>query len=149
MEAELPMKRILLIAVFLLLTGITFGQAVKDNKANKGIVVKTAVVEGDTIPMIEFPPTVINDYIHVMTPTERWEWERLVYNVKKVYPYAKLAGIKFREFSILVKSAKTEQERHRLMKKSEKELKAEFEGQLKDLSHSSGKILDVFLPVIT
>ncbi|NWJ50283.1 MAG: DUF4294 domain-containing protein [Bacteroidetes bacterium] len=135
------MKRILLIAVFLLLTGIIFGQEVKESKPNKGFVVKTAVVDGDTIPSIEVPPTVINDYIHIMSPSERWEWERLVRNVKKVYPYAKLAGIKFREYNAIVKAANSEQEKHRLMKKAEKELKAEFEGQLKDLTVSQGKIL--------
>ena len=141
MEAELPMKRILLITVFLLLTGISFGQQAKESKPNKGFVVRTAVVDGDTIPTVEFPPAIINDFIHIMNPSERWEWERLVYNVKKVYPYAKLAGIKFREFSTIVKTAKNEQEKRKLMKKAEKELKAEFEGQLKDLSVNQGKIV--------
>lgn len=142
MEAELPMKRILLISFLLLLTGITFGQAVKDDKPHKGgFVVKTAVVDGDTIPKIELPPAVINDFIHIMNPLERWQWERLVYNVRKVYPYAKMAGAKFREYNAIVKTAKTDQEKHRLMKKAEKELKAEFEGQLKELTVTQGKIL--------
>jgi ABC-type sulfate transport system substrate-binding protein len=141
MEAELPMKRILLISLFLLLTGFSFGQAVKDSKPNKGFVVKTTVVDGDTIPSIELPPAIINDFVHLMTPSERWEWERLVRNVRKVYPYAKMAGAKFKEYNAIVKAAHSEQEKRRLMKKAEVELKAEFEGQLKDLTVTQGKIL--------
>ena len=135
------MNRILLLLLFFLLTLLSFGQEKKEGKPNKGFVVKTTVVDGDTIPTIDLPPVAISEMIHVMSPLERWEWERLVRNVKKVYPYAKLAGQKFKEYNNIVLAAKDEQEKHRLMKKAEKELKAEFEGQLRDLTVTQGKIL--------
>ncbi len=135
------MNRILLIFFFMLLTVISFGQEHKDNKHPKGFVVRTTVVDGDTIPSIDIAPVTINENIHIMSPYERWQWERLVRNVKKVYPYAKIAGVKFREYNNIIKAAHSEQEKHRLMKKAEKELKAEFEGQLKELTVTQGKIL--------
>ena len=136
------MKRVLFFSILLLLlTTFSFGQEMKDGKLVKGVVCKTIIVDGDTIPLIELPPFEIKDYVHVMTAQERWVWDRFVYNVKTVYPYAKLAGVKFKEYNTILISAKNEAEKKKLMKKAEKELKDKFENQLKNLTITQGKIL--------
>ena len=127
--------------MFLFLSSLSFGQELKDGKLVKGIVCKTTIVEGDTIPSIVLPPFEIHDYVHEMGPVERWYWDRLVYNVKKVYPYAKLAGVKLKEYNTVLIAAKNETEKKRLMRQAEKELKDKFEGQLRDLNITQGKIL--------
>ncbi|MDP4289635.1 MAG: DUF4294 domain-containing protein [Bacteroidota bacterium] len=131
----------LFFSMFLFLTSLTLAQEIKDGKVSKGIVCKTAVVDGDTIPLIELPASQIDDYVHVMSPIEKWYWDRLVYNVKAVYPYAKLAGIKFREFDAILRSTKSEAEKKKVLKIAEKDLKARFENQLKNLTITQGKIL--------
>ena len=135
------MKCALFFSMFLFLSTFLFGQEFKDGKLIKGFVCKTTIVEGDTIPFFELPPFIIHDYVHVMSPLERWNWERLVYNVKKVYPYAKLAGLKLRDYNKILLAAKNVAEKNRLMRKAEKELKAEFETPLKNLTINQGKIL--------
>lgn len=135
------MKFALFFSMFLFLSSFSFGQEFKDGKLVKGIVCKTTIVDGDTIPMFEAPPFEIRDFVHVMTPQERWLWDRLVYNVKVVYPYAKLAGIKLKEYNKILLAAKNETEKKRLMKNAEKSLKAEFEKPLKNLNITQGKIL--------
>lgn len=135
------MKYALFFSIFLFLSSFSFGQELKDGKLVKGIVCKTTVVEGDTIPLIEMAPFEIRESVHVMGPIERWYWDRLVYNVKKVYPYAKLAGIKLKEYNSVLVAAKNETEKRRLMRQAEKELKDKFEGQLRDLNITQGKIL--------
>lgn len=135
------MKRTLLFSMFLLLSTFSFGQVLNDGKLEKGYVCKSIIIDGDTIPLIELPPFEIVDNIHVMSPTEKWYWDRLVYNVKTVLPYAKLAGMKLREYNSILISAKNETEKKKLMKQAEKELKAQFGKQIMDLTFSQGEIL--------
>jgi hypothetical protein len=127
--------------MFLLLSIYAIGQEVKDSKLEKGYVCKTIVINGDTIPLIDLPPFEINESVHMMTPTERWYWDRLVYNVKVVLPYAKLAGVKLKEYNTVLLSARNENDKKRLMKLAEKDLKDKFEGQLRNLTITQGKIL--------
>ncbi len=55
-------------------------------------------------------------------------------NVKIVYPYAKLAGIKLREYEDLLINAETDKERKQIMKQAEKEINEEYGGELKELT---------------
>jgi len=66
---------------------------------------------------------------------------KLVYHVKKVYPYARLAGIKLNEYEEILKAAESDKERRQIMKLAEEELKAEFEDDLKKLTFKQGLIL--------
>ncbi len=65
----------------------------------------------------------------------------MVHNVRRVYPYAKLAGIKFEEYNELLLELPTENQRKRAMKQAEMELRAQFEDELKRLTFSQGLIL--------
>ena len=66
---------------------------------------------------------------------------RLVYNVKKVYPYAKLAAVKLTEYEHALDTIPTEKGRRKFLKAAEKDLKARFEDEIKDLNFTQGKIL--------
>jgi hypothetical protein len=68
-------------------------------------------------------------------------FDKLVWNVKKVYPYAKIAGLKLREYNDILAKVPSEGERRKIMKKAEKEIKDEFGSDLKNLTFSQGKIL--------
>jgi hypothetical protein len=72
---------------------------------------------------------------------EARQWERLVRNVKRAYPYAKLAGIKFNEYNQRIASIKNEKVKKDMMKKAEDEIQAQFGNELKDLTITQGKIL--------
>jgi len=133
--------RVLFFSILILLTSLSFGQEVKDGKLIKGTVCKTTIVDGDTIPVIDLPSFEIDENVHVMSPTERWYFDRLVYNVKTVLPYAKIAGVKLREYNKMLVGVTNDAEKKRIMKKAEKELKAQFEGQLKELTFNQGDIL--------
>ncbi len=74
-------------------------------------------------------------------PEDIAQWDKLVRNVKKVWPYAELAGIKFKEYEALVINAKSDKERKELMKQAEKELELKFGKELRNLTFSQGKIL--------
>ncbi|MDR3093453.1 MAG: DUF4294 domain-containing protein, partial [Bacteroidales bacterium] len=71
---------------------------------------------------------------------ERAFW-RLVHNVKKAYPYAKLAGVKLQELNEQYVEIESKKKRKEYAQKVEDELKAEFEGELRKLTISQGRIL--------
>ncbi|HNW53668.1 MAG TPA: DUF4294 domain-containing protein, partial [Bacteroidales bacterium] len=74
-------------------------------------------------------------------PAESKQWERLVRNVKKAYPYAKLAGIKFNEYSQKIADVKSDKVKKTMMKQAEDEIEAQFGKELRDLTFTQGKIL--------
>ncbi len=65
----------------------------------------------------------------------------LIRNVKKVYPYARLAGIKLRQYNQRLMEAETKRERRKLMKQAEQELKEDYGDDLRKLTFSQGHIL--------
>lgn len=136
------MKKInflLLIYFILLLPGFLFSQ--QDTAQKKGIITEIAVVDGDSIPYITLPYFVIIEKRIYISESDKINFDKLVRNVKKVYPYAKLAGIKLREYNDILKNAANDGERRRIMKKAEKEIKDQFGNELKNLTFSQGKIL--------
>lgn len=104
------------------------------------IVVKARIEDGDTIPMMYLPEVRIKGYIIYRTPSDQRRFDRLARNVKKVYPYAKLAGIKLQKYDQLL-AGLSEKEQKKLYKKAEEELKAEFGEELKSLTFTQGRIL--------
>lgn len=129
------MKRLLLITIlFVLFSGAMYAQSVDV------IVLKARVVNGDTLPQIYLPEVNIRGYIIFRSPADQRRFDRLVRNVKKVYPYAKLAGIKLNEYEAMM-AGLSEKEQRKLLKRAEDELKAEFGDELKALNFTQGKIL--------
>lgn len=101
----------------------------------------TQVIEGDTIAMVDVKPVVIFPPVPLQSKRETVRYDKLVYNVKKVYPYAKLAGKQLAFYKSVLDTIPTESARKIYMKKAEKELQNQFGDQIKDLTFSQGKIL--------
>jgi len=127
------MKKVLLLVVMLFSLASGYTQKI--------IVLGAEVVDGDTIPQINLDEVEILTLRIPKSYRGRKRLTRLVKNVKKVYPYAKLAGKKLRQYDHLMQQAKTERERKKLMKRAEKEINQEYGGELKNLTFSQGKIL--------
>ncbi len=72
---------------------------------------------------------------------EERKFNRLVYNLKKVYPYAKLAKKKLNDMNEHFVTLKTERERKEYTKQIERELRSEFEDELKNLTITQGRLL--------
>jgi hypothetical protein len=101
-----------------------------------------AVIEnGDTIAYMSLPEVIIYADRPFANEKEKQKWNKLKRDVKKAYPYAILASIKLKEYNAKLLNMKTEVERKAYMKKAEKELKKQFEKDLKNLTLSQGRIL--------
>jgi len=101
-----------------------------------------AVVQGnDTLFIANLDEAVIQPRTNKPTNRDMRQYRRLVYNVKKVYPYAKLAGEKFGEVNAHMDSLKTKREQREYIKQIEKEILQQYEEDLKDLTLTQGRIL--------
>lgn len=130
------MKKYFFILTFLF--GLTFllkGQEIKY------IVAKTIVIQGDTIPFFNLREVEVVSLEIPKTKKAKRKLSKLVKNVKKVYPYAKLAGIQLKKYESMLLAAESDKERRQIMKKAEQEIKEEYGGELRNLTFSQGKIL--------
>jgi hypothetical protein len=125
--------------IFFFVLVMAWFQAKAQQEAGK--VLNAIIVEGDTIAVDDLPEISIYNKPDSKNKIEDKQFNRLVKHVKKVYPYAKLAGIKFNEYSQLLSNVKNEKEKRRMMKKAEDELEAQFGKDLKELTFTQGKIL--------
>ncbi|MCX6248282.1 MAG: DUF4294 domain-containing protein [Bacteroidetes bacterium] len=105
------------------------------------MVVPGKIIQGDTVPYIDMRTVVIFPQMDMKAWSDLVGYERLVYNVKKVYPYAKLAGVKLTEYKSKLDSLPNQRERKKFLKKAEKELESQFGDEIKDLNFTQGKLL--------
>ena len=134
--------RLFIIYIILSLLGAASSMAQKTAlTANKGALVIYKVENGDTIYCTHLREVVIRAPRKFKSQAEERQYWKLVYNVKKAYPYAKLAGMKLNELNEEYLKLDTEKERKAYSKKIENELKAEFEGELRNLTITQGRIL--------
>ena len=118
-----------------------FSSLIAFTQEPQGKIVIARVVDGDTVITYNLPEYMVSSKLPRKLRSMARKNSRLVYNVKKVYPYAKLAGIKLNEYEVMLRNAKTDAERRRLMKQAEEELKEEFEDDLRKLTFKQGLIL--------
>ena len=64
----------------------------------QGKIVIARIVDGDTVITYNLPEYMVSSKLPRKLRSMARKNSRLVYNVKKVYPYAKLAGIKLNEY---------------------------------------------------
>ena len=133
--------RFLIISGFFILLGTVSSRAQTISSEKTGTVMQYRVENRDTVYYTRIPEVVIRAPRKFKNAAEERQYWRLVYNVKKVYPYAKLSGQKLHELNQNYLAIKTEKERKAYAKKIEDELMAEFEGELRKLTISQGRIL--------
>ncbi len=105
------------------------------------IVTRAIVVNGDTLPVIALNEVKIFGPVIFANKYEALRFSRLVAQVKKAYPYAKIVTVKVQEFNFIINNASTKREKRKLMKKAEDELIAQFEDDIKNMNDVQGEIL--------
>lgn len=136
MEIALPMRTTLLILIFHF--GLVFLLEAQEINI---IVTKATVIDGDTIPLIGLRQVEVVSLSIPKTKKGKRQLTKLVKNIKKVYPYAKLAGFQLSKYEDMLLAAESDKERRKIMKIAEQEIKEEYGEDLKGLTFSQGKIL--------
>lgn len=111
------------------------------NPSIKGTLVETVYYQGDTIPYAKLGAVTCSADRIFKSYKQRAAWDRLKYNVKKVYPYAILASAKLKEYDRVLATIPSERGKKAFTKEAEKQLKAEFGDELKNLTVTQGRLL--------
>jgi hypothetical protein len=129
------LKDFIIVSVLLLLSSLLSAQ--QDSLH----VLKYTVENGDTIPVTNIEGVDVYGFRPFENRRDYRRHNRLVRNVKIVYPWAKLAGQKLLEYESILSKADSERQKRKIMKQIEKEIHDEYGGELRRLTISQGKIL--------
>lgn len=118
----------------------TMPQATQAYVLIQGKVYEALIIGQDTVPLVSLP--LVNAVAKRTFPNKRAQrkHEKLVFHVKKVLPYAKLAGERMREVDVELATMKPAERKKRL-RELEREIKRDYEGELKKLTFTQGRIL--------
>lgn len=128
------MKKILL----LLLIGFLGGNVFAQSKADSSVLVRKMFMDGDTFYVYTFDEFILKEF---NSDEERKEYLKLVRNVKKVMPYAKLAAFRLQMMEDNLNQLTSKRAKKKYIKETEKAIKDEFIEQLKMMTRSQGKLL--------
>jgi len=99
------------------------------------------VQEWDTIPVINLRAIIVYPPMHFKNEKAKIKYNRLVHDVKKTLPFAKLVYSTLIETYEYMETLPTEEAKQKHLKRMEKELFKEYKPTLKKLSLRQGKLL--------
>ncbi|MBK7969948.1 MAG: DUF4294 domain-containing protein [Bacteroidetes bacterium] len=128
--------RSLIFVLFLLIATGAKAQLPDGRKVSLG-----TTVGNDTIPMVNLPVVDIYAAIDPAHAENLKRYLKLRRDVLRAYPYAKLASQQLKLINDSTRKIKSERARKKFIKEKEKDLKARFEKDLKNLTYTQGRIL--------
>lgn len=106
----------------------------------KGKLYDAIIIEGDTVAVITLPIAKATAKRVFKSKKVEKKYRRLVYHLKIVLPYAKLAGKRMKEVEAEV-AGMSKRDRKRRMRLLEKEIKREYKGELTKMTFTQGRFL--------
>ncbi|WP_075589734.1 DUF4294 domain-containing protein [Labilibacter marinus] len=109
---------------------------------NPGVnYVEKKLVEGDTLPHVNIDEVKVVQPWKFKNNRQQRRYSKLVINIKKTLPYARLAEKRLKEIALELENIEGEKNRKVFLKDAEKELFEEFEKPLRKLTYSQGRML--------
>ena len=137
-----------MIAMMLAMAGLCDAQVILrgDDLKDSARVKRATVVAGwveypDTNLMVLHKPIVCMPPYVFVSRRQQEHYAKLVRNVKKVWPYAKIIKRVYGELTDSIAKIPTEEAQRTYVKEQEKKLRAQFEKQLINLTITQGRIL--------
>lgn len=140
-KASTPFILVLFFSVQLPVYSQNFAAADILTSPETGYRCRALVIEGDTFPFVVLNNVDISTDFVFKSVRQRELWTRTKFNVKKVYPYAILAAAKLKEYDKALEKIEDKALKKAFIKTCEKDLRNQFEEELKGLSVSQGKTL--------
>jgi hypothetical protein len=106
-----------------------------------GQIVRASVMDGDTMLFVDLKPIIITPPLVFTSQSQFNRYSKLVLHVKKVYPYSQIVSLQLAEIHANLDKYQTQKQKKAYLDQKEEELKKEFEGQLRKLTFSQGRIL--------
>lgn len=123
--------------VVLLFLGFVVQAQVRDTSE----IMMGMIKDGDTIIHKNIQEIWVIPEREFETRREKRQYNRLVGKVKKVLPYAKLAGDMLQQYEPVYMELESDRERKKLMKDLEQQLLDQYKDEMKRMSISEGRLL--------
>lgn len=125
-----------LLAALVTATAPAYAQRPEDYRFRGGRYTGFEILDGDTVITVQINP------LYVYTPPRNMkQYQRLVRNVKKVYPYAMEARRYMRQLDTKLDSIKSPIKRERFVASMEREIVRKYTPILERMTFTQGKIL--------
>ncbi|WP_374949751.1 DUF4294 domain-containing protein [Mucilaginibacter sp.] len=140
------MKFIALMVLLCCMLGVANAQVDKPAAPvhlGKNDTIKTYMtkLDGELVPWIVLPDVVITDTRIFASAQDRANYFRLKYNVMKVLPYVRFAGVRYQKLQRDLALTGDKKKQKELIKACEKEIKDLFNKDIKNLTITQGEIL--------
>jgi hypothetical protein len=106
-----------------------------------GFIVRGLVVDGDTVPHVIFKEIIVLPPFVFKSRRQAVRYNRLVRYVKKVYPYSQIVKKTIYEAEAHLSTIDNNRDRRKYIKEKEKEMKDQFEGDVRNMTVTQGIIL--------
>ncbi|MFB1002854.1 MAG: DUF4294 domain-containing protein [Bacteroidia bacterium] len=120
------------------LIAMTFSCSAQLASADSAVMMRKMFMDGDTFYVYSFDEFILKEF---NTNEEKKAYLKLVRNVKKVMPYAKLAAFRLQMMDDNLNQLTSKRAKTKYIKATEDAIKDEFISQLKKLTLSQGKLL--------
>ncbi len=128
--------------LFLIVTSLLANaQNIMIVNGNKVYVLPAIKVDNDTLPLIRLHPVYIIPPRKFKNERERRRYSRLVRDLKKVYPLAVEAKLRFYYIESEVSKIKDPIKKKQFIKQQEQLLREQFEGDIRRLTFRQGRLL--------
>lgn len=110
-------------------------------QTSKGFVVFAKIINGDTLPHINLREIVVLPPHQFHSKKEMLKFAKLVKNIKKVLPYAKIVRTKLLIIQSEIDKLPNENAKKEYIKLAEKALKDDFQDEITNLTMTQGRLL--------
>jgi len=128
-----------LIIISWLITGPLKAQVIDSARIDS--IMNAHILGGDSIPHVELDEVSVRPPRVFKNRRDARRYWRLVYNLKKVMPYAKIISGVVAEVDKELGSIQTDKERRKFIKQTEKTLWCEYEKDMRKMTISQGRLL--------
>lgn len=112
-----------------------------DTLQGKSFLLQKVKRDGVILPEVDIKEVTV--YAHPQFPkkSDFRKYERLVYNLKKVYPYSLLVRNRLSRVNADISKIDNDKDRKEYLKKVEKDIFAQYEGDIRDMTITQGRLL--------
>lgn len=143
------MKQLRLIAILVFLFSCVTGQTdstntVSDTAQNRIFLLQNVNRDGEVLPEVEIKEVVVFGAPpgkERRRQSELRKYNRLIYNLKRVYPYAIIVRNKMAQVNADLAMMDDDRERKEYIRNFEKEVFAEYEDDIRNMTFTQGKLL--------
>ena len=128
-------------ALLAVLLGMASAISAQEVQKDKSVLTRALVEGNDTLPIVELPEVSVYERRDFEYLYLKRRYRRMIRNVKRVYPYARIAAEELKALDDHLLTIKSEKEQKAYINQAEKDIMKRFEKDVRKLTVTQGIIL--------